>query len=128
MRDWYFSDTLPRARVYMAYCIFTLHLRPLQHPITIVVGVAGVRGVGCFLYIAIRAREALHILVDVTPLMQRRYLHQRKEVSATTKSLNRSLDVLQQIFAGFEADAETYCRVRDRHLGTLLWREETEDG
>ena len=37
-------------------------------------------------------------------------------------------NVLQQILTVFEPDAETYRRIRDRHLGTLFWREESEDG
>ena len=43
-------------------------------------------------------------------------------------SLNRSLDIFQQILASFEADAEAYCGVGDGHLRTLLWGTETEDG
>ena len=37
-------------------------------------------------------------------------------------------NVLQQIFTGFETDAEADRRIRDRHLRTLFWREESEDG
>ena len=38
------------------------------------------------------------------------------------------LDVLQQILAGFEADAEADGGFWDGHLRTLFWGEETEDG
>ena len=37
-------------------------------------------------------------------------------------------DILQQIFTGFETDAEADRRIRDRHLRSLLRGEETEDG
>ena len=37
-------------------------------------------------------------------------------------------DILQQVFASFEADAETDGRVGDRHRRTLFGSEETEDG
>ena len=37
-------------------------------------------------------------------------------------------NIIQQVFAGFETDAEADRRVRDRHLRTLLGGEETEDG
>ena len=38
------------------------------------------------------------------------------------------LDIFQQIFAGFEADAEADSGVGYGHLGALLWGEETKDG
>ena len=52
----------------------------------------------------------------------------RVDASITLLSLNRSLDILQQILAGFEADAEADGGIRDGHLRALLRGKEAEDG
>ena len=43
-------------------------------------------------------------------------------------SLNRSLDIIQQILTGFETNTEADSGVGHGHLGTLLGGEETKDG
>ena len=51
----------------------------------------------------------------------------RVDTSITLLSLNRSLNIFQQILASFEADAYSDCRVKDGHLCTLLGSKETKD-
>ena len=51
-----------------------------------------------------------------------------KSPSITLRSLNRSLDIFEQVFAGFEADAQADGGVGDGHRSALFIGEETEDG
>ena len=48
-----------------------------------------------------------------------------KKVSPNSETV---FDIFQQVFAGFETDAEANGRIWHGHLGTLFGREEAEDG
>ena len=81
-----------------------------------------------FYLMIIRHKKDLRLLVLPT------YANERSSVTFADFSMlsislfHGLLDILQQILAGFEADAKADGGVGYRHLGTLFWGEEAENG